>query len=159
MTVGVVTCATNTPVTTIAKAFLEEDIEAIVVLDDEGHAIGVVSQDEIITAYGRDDCSSLTAEDILREGVPQVPPDIPLSAAAQLMRDKGIRVFFLMHHAGGIEYPAAVISYKHFLQHVAMETPDDLKDMGASAERKTPVNLFLERRDSRKKKSGAQLEK
>ncbi len=159
MTVGVVTCATNTPVTTIAKAILEKDIEAVVVLDDEGHAIGIVSQDEIINAYDQNNYFDLTAEDILREGVPQIPPDIPLKVAAQMMGDKGIRVFFLMHHAGGIEYPAAVLSYKHFLRLISMETPDDIKDMGVGADRNTPLNLFTERKDSRKSKSNARLEK
>jgi len=152
MTVGVVTCAINTPVTTIAKTILEKDIEAVVVLDDEGHAVGIVSQDEIVNAYGHgNNFLDITAEDILREGVPQIPPDIPLGAAAQFMRDKKTRTFFLMHHAGGIEYPAAVLSYKHFLRLIAMENPEDIKDMGAGADRENPINLFIERRDSRRK--------
>jgi predicted transcriptional regulator len=142
---------TNIPVTTIAKTLLEKDIEAVVVLDEEGHALGVVGRDELISAYGRENYSDLTAEDILREGVPQIPPDIPLNAAAQMLRDKGIRAFFLMHHAGGIEYPAALISYKHFLRHIAMEDPDDIKDMGISADRETPLTSFFERRDAKKR--------
>jgi CBS domain-containing protein len=158
MTVGVVTCGTKTPVTTIAEAILEKDTEAVVVLDDEGHALGVAGKDELIKVYGRGDYHDLVAEDILEDGVPQFPPDIPLSAAAQLMLDQNIRVFFLMHHAGGIEYPAAVITYKHFLRHMAMKDPEDLKDIGISAERKAPLELFLERRDNQKQNQGTHLE-
>ena len=51
--------------------------------------------------------------------VPRVPPDIPLKTAAQIMQDQGVRVLFLTHHAGGIEYPAAYITYKHLLRHLA----------------------------------------
>jgi len=33
--------------------------------------------------------STLIARDILHEGVPEIPPDIPLAVAAQIMLDKG----------------------------------------------------------------------
>jgi predicted transcriptional regulator len=151
MTVGVTTCGTDTLVTTIAEAILEKDLEAIVVLDEEGHALGVVSQDELINAYGRENYPDLTAEDILHEGIPQIPTDIPLRAAAQMMRDDGIRAFFLMHHAGGIGYPAAVITYKHFLRHMTMKNHGDIKDLGIGAEREPPLNAFIKRRDAKRK--------
>jgi len=154
MTVGVLTCGTQTPVKTIAKAIIEKDLEAVVVLDQEGHALGFVSQDELVQAYSLGNYEDLVAHEIMKDGIPQIPPDIPIAAAAQLMQDQGIRVFFLMHHAGGIEYPAAVLSYKHFLRLIAMENPEDIKDMGVGAERETPANLFIERRDSRKSNLG-----
>ena len=110
MTVGVVTCSMNTPATTIAEGILEKDVEAVVVLDEEGHAHGIVGYNELAEAYGRGDYYDLTAEDILRDGVPTIPPDIPLAAATQLMRDSGERIYFLMHNAAGIIYPAAYIS-------------------------------------------------
>lgn len=154
MTVGVTTCSPETPLTTIAEAILEKDLEAIVVLTEEGHAIGYISQEELIDAYGRENYSTLTAGDIYHEGVPQIPSDIPASTAAQMMRDEGIRAFFLMHHAGGIEYPAAVISFKHFLRHMAMKEPGDIKDLGFDAERKPPLDSFIERRDAKRRKAG-----
>ncbi len=158
MTVGVVTCGTKTPVTIIAEAILKKDIEAVVVLDDMGHALGIVGKVELIKAYGRGEYQDLVAEEIFSDGVPQFPPDIPLTAAAQLLLDQNARVFFLMHHAGGIEYPAAAISFKHFLRHMAMKEPDDLKDMGISADRKTPLETFFNRRDDQKLNQGTHLE-
>lgn len=157
MTVGVVTCDPNTPATTIAEAILERDLEAVVVLDEEGHALGMVGQEELVAAYSRDNYTELTAEDVMRDGVPQIPPDIPITVGAQLMQDQGTRVFFLMHHAGGIEYPAAVISYRHFLHHMAMKDPADLKDLGIYAERQAPLDSFIERREQQKKAGGTHL--
>lgn len=154
MTVGVTTCAADTPVTTIAEAILEKDLEAIVVLAEDGHAVGIVSQAELIGVYGRENFSELTAEDILQEGVPQIPSDIPVRAAAQMMKDAGIRAYFLMHHAGGIEYPAASITFKHFLRHMAMKNPGDIKDLGFGAERESPLDSFIERRDEKRRKAG-----
>ena len=48
MTVGVVTCNTHTPVKVLAQAVLDKDLEAVVVLDLEGHALGIVGQDQLV---------------------------------------------------------------------------------------------------------------
>jgi CBS domain-containing protein len=150
MTVGVETCSTATPVITLAQAFLDKSIDEIVVLE-EGNAVGVVGQADILRAYLREDFQSLKAEDILREGVPQVPADIPLAAAAEIMLDLGVRTLFLMHHSGGIEYPAASISYRHYLRHITAKDPQDLRDLGISAERHSPLETFIQRRDEARK--------
>lgn len=154
MTVGVPTCPPDTPIVNLTRLMLEKNFEAVVVLDgEEGHALGVVSQTELVKAYQREDAHSLTAENIMHEGVPEVPPDIPLEVAAQMMLDQNVRAFFLMHHAGGIVYPAAMITYRHLLRHLAAQSDDDLKDMGVAAARKAPLEQFIERRDAALKAS------
>ena len=114
MSVGVSTCKLETPVIEVVRLFLEENLEGLIVLDSEGHAAGAISQDELLRAYSWDDYRELPAEAIMRDDVPQVPPDIPLAAAAQIMQDQGVRVAFVMHHTAGISYPAALITYQHF---------------------------------------------
>lgn len=151
MTVGVVTCSQDTSVKTIAQAIIEKEIEAVVVLDQEGHALGVVGQEELIQAYSLGGYQEKTAQEIMKDGLPTIPPDIPITAAAQLMQDQKVRVFYLTHHAGGIEYPAAAISYKHFLKHLASSKQEDIRDLGIRAERKSPLEIFIERRDTTKK--------
>lgn len=153
MTVGVLTCSTSTSITTIAQALLEKELEAVVVLDIEGHAVGIVGRDELVRAYTLPDKDQLTAEDIMQDGVPQIPPDIPLTAAVQLMQDQNIRVFFLTHHAGGIVYPAAVISYKHILKYLASGNTEPPKDLGIRAQRKAPIELFNERLEQQRKQN------
>jgi len=151
MTVGVVTCNPQTTVPELAQMLLDHDLDEVIVLD-EGKALGVVGQDELVAAYSRNEYKNLAAREVMREGVPQVPPEIPLTAAAQLMRDQGVRTFFLMHHAAGIEYPAAAISYKHFLRLLVAESQADLSDLGIRADRVAPLNVFIERRDATKDK-------
>jgi CBS domain-containing protein len=146
MTVGVVTCLPATSIVDIARIMLDADVEAVVVLE-EGNALGIIGQDELVQAFTRPDYADLTAEQILREGVPQIPADIPLSAAAQYMLDQRVRALFLMHHAGGIEYPAALISYRHLLRLMAARNPQELSDLGIQAERESPIETFLRRRD------------
>lgn len=152
MTVGVLTCSQETSIKTIVTALLEKAVEAVVVLDPEGHAVGHVGQDELVRAYAIGNYESLQAKDIMLDGIPKIPPDIPIGAAAQLMQDQGIRVFFLTHHAGGIEYPAAFISYKHFLRHIQSDSVEELADLGIDAARKLPLEQFIERRDATRSK-------
>lgn len=154
MTVGVQTCAPDTPLKALARLMLEAGCESVVVLD-EGHALGVVGENELVASLGREDWSALTAADVMREGVPQLPPDIPLAAGALLMRDMGARTVFLMHHAAGVVYPAAYLSYRHLLRYLAAESEDELRDLGIYANRLAPVESFIQRRDeARKKASG-----
>ncbi len=158
MTVGVPTCATDTPAIEIARLLLEKDWEGIIVLDQEGHAVGVVSRDDLVHIYPRADCRSLKAEEVMQEEVVEIPPDLPLEAAAQIMRDKGVRVVFLMHNASGIIYPAAMLSYKHLLRHMAAQSDEELRDLGIKAERRSPIDIFIEKREAARRQKGSSLQ-
>ena len=154
MTVGVPTCKNTTPVADIANFLIENNDEELVVLGEEGEGIGVCGYRELINAYERDDVRELTAEDVMSEGVPELPSDITLKLAAQLLRDKDIRVAYMNHNSAGIIYPAASISYRHLVRHLAAENEEELKDLGFNAERKSPLEQFIERRDEARKQAG-----
>ena len=153
MSVGVPTCALDDSVVELTRWFLEKDIEGAVVLDDNGHGAGVVTHDELVKAYAKGGYELLTAQDVMRADVPTVPPDIPLTAAAQIMQDMKTRIIYMTHHAGGIEYPAAYLTYKHLLRHLAAEDGAELKDLGIKAEREAPLETFFRRRDEALKRA------
>ena len=74
-------------------------------------------------AYGRSGatsqcCGSLTVADVMRPDIPEIPPDIPAAAAAQIMLDQGMRELYLLHHDGGISWPAAVFRFEDVLRHL-----------------------------------------
>lgn len=152
MTIGVPTCKLDTPVVDIARFLIENNAEEMVVLGNEGEGVGVVGYEELVTAYGRENIRELTAEEVMREGVTELPSDIPLVAAAQMMKDKGVRVAYMNHNSAGIIYPAAMISYKHIIRQLAAKDESELKDLGLKAERKSPVEMFIARRDEARKK-------
>ena len=154
MTVGVPTCKTTTNIVDIARFILEQSVEEMVVLGVEGEGVGIVGYEQLVSAYNRENVKSLTAEDIMREGVPELPADIPLELAAQMLKDKGIRVAYMTHNSSGIIYPAALISYKHILRHLVANNDSELKDLGLAAERKSPIDTFLARRDEARRKAG-----
>jgi CBS domain-containing protein len=154
MTVGVPTCKLTTPVVDIARFLIENNVEELVVLGEEGEGIGVCGYKELVSAYERENVRELTAEDVMSEGVPEFPSDIPLTLAAQLLRDKNIRVAYMNHNSAGIIYPAASISYKHLVRHLAADDNEELKDLGFNAERKSPLEQFIKRRDEARKQAG-----
>jgi CBS domain-containing protein len=148
MTVGVPTCKTNTPVVDIARFLLEHNVEAMCVLDSEGNGVGTVGMEELAAAYSREDVRSLTAEQVMREGMPTLKADTPLPVAAQMMRDQHTRIAYMIHNAAGIIYPAAYITYRHLVRHLGATDEKELKDLGIEAERKSPLEVFTERRDA-----------
>ena len=154
MTVGVPTCKTGNLIVDIARFLINNNVEEMVVLGNEGEGVGVVGYEELVRAYERTDVKSLTAEQVMREGVPELPADIPLTAAAQMMKDRCIRVAYMTHNSAGIIYPAAMISYKHIVRHIAAKDESELKDLGLSAERKSPLEVFVEKRDNARKEAG-----
>ena len=154
MTVGVPTCKTTTPIVDIARFLIENNVEEMVVVGEEGEGVGVCGYKELVIAYDRYNARDLTAEDVMSEGVPELPSDIPLKLAAQLLRDKDIRVAYMNHNSAGIIYPAASISYKHLVRHLAAKDETELEDLGFNAERKSPLEQFIERRDEARKQAG-----
>lgn len=154
MTVGVPTCKTTTPIVDIARFLLEHHVEEMVVLGTEGEGVGVVGYEELVSAYARENFRSLNAEDVMREGVPELPADMTVTLAAQIMKDKHIRVAYMTHNSAGIVYPAAMISYKHILRVIAAKDGQELKDLGIAADRKSPLEQFLERRDEARRRAG-----
>lgn len=158
MTVGVQSCSQEMSIVELTRFLLDHDLEGVAVLDEEGHAVGVITRDDLVRVYADGNHATLTAADIMTEGVPQIPPDIPLPAAAQLMRDQGLRIVFLMHNSGGIIYPAAMLSYKHFLRHLIAETDEDIKDLGIKAERESPIETFIRKRDAARRRANPREE-
>jgi CBS domain-containing protein len=151
MTVGVPTCPVDAAVIDLAKMMIEKDWEAVVVLDGEqGHAVGVVSRKELAQAYVQGEFAGLTAEDVMGERIPSVPPDIPIAVAAQIMLDEGVRAAYITHHAGGIKYPAAWLPLKNLIRHMI---GDDLSDLGIRAAREQPLDTFIRRRDEARKRA------
>jgi predicted transcriptional regulator len=147
MTVGVSTCSPETPLIEVANMILKGELEGVIILQ-EGNAIGMISQEELIDCYARDDIHELKAVDIMREAIPQIPADIPLKAAAQLMRDQGVRAMYMTHHSGGNIYPAAFLTYRHLIRHLAAANEGELSDLGITAVREAPLESFIKRRDS-----------
>jgi CBS domain-containing protein len=131
MHIGVPTCPADAPLMETVRTLLRENLEAVIVLDDNGHAVGLLGRQEVVAAYGRSGanthvCEPLTAADAMRPDIPEIPPDIPATAAAQIMLDRNVRDMYLMHHDGGISWPAAVLRFEDILRYLVSEPKEEV---------------------------------
>ena len=53
MHIGVVTCQADTSLVEAVRTLLREDLESLIILDDNSHAVGMLSRREAVAVYGR----------------------------------------------------------------------------------------------------------
>jgi hypothetical protein len=114
MTIGVPTCRDTETCCAVAARLAAEGLrgQVVVALDEDGLACGWATRAALQAARPRKLVSAVLDEDI-----PQLPPDIPAAAAAQLLRDRGLEYAFLMHTWPGELRPAAMVSRLVLEQH------------------------------------------
>ncbi len=142
MQVGVPICGEETSLPEVARLLVTRNVAALVVLDEDGNMAGWIGEQHLARVIDGD-YKTMTAADIMDENVPVMPPELPAAAAAQLLVDQGISQVFITHHAGGMNYPAAVFT----LQDVARVIGglERAPGVGAGSERPSPIDLFKHR--------------
>ncbi len=150
MNVGVITCSTDTPVAEATRLLLDRDLESVLVLDlINSNAAGVFGRREAIRAYANlenaEDWQTLTVADVLHPDIIEVPPDIPATAVAQIMLDQDTRDIYMLHHAAGIGWPAAIFRFDEIVRYLSAETEEEIEAMGVHAPRKSAIEIFKER--------------
>jgi signal-transduction protein with cAMP-binding, CBS, and nucleotidyltransferase domain len=148
MRIGVTTCKPEDSIEAVAAQMIDGNCTAVVVLDEDGDSRGWINEQRIANAFLRreaagEDSPALTAADVMDEDVPDGPADIPLTAAIQLMADRGVDHLFFLHHAGGRAWPASLLSLRDVVRAVA--GPDYIQGQGVGAPRPTPMDLFRQR--------------
>ena len=107
MTIGVPVCRDTETCGAVAARLTGGGPPVVVVLDEDGMACGWLTRDRLAA-----EAATRPVGEVMDEDIPTVPPDIPVEAAAQLMRDRGVEHLFLMHDWPGEPRPSAVISLK-----------------------------------------------
>lgn len=91
---GVVTCTPETPVAEVARMMAQQGIGSVVVVDDAGFAVGIVSTTDLANAEfvaPGVEFKGLVARHLMTSPVIAVDPDRPLAEAVRLMRQKRVR--------------------------------------------------------------------
>ncbi len=150
MHVGVMTCPADTTVAEATRILLDQNLESLLVLDNNGHTAGVFGKREAIKTYiGQENNAggwhTLTVADAMHPDILEVPPDIPATTAAQIMLDQDTRDIYLMHYAGGIGWPAAMFRFDEVLRYLGAESDAEVAAMGVGAPRKSGIEFFRDR--------------
>ncbi|MBI5348824.1 MAG: CBS domain-containing protein [Chloroflexi bacterium] len=101
MTIGVPVCRNDERCGDVAARLTQQKVEA-----------------EVIVAHQLDQNESKLISEIMDEEIPTVSPTLPVEAAAQKMREKGVQHLLLMHDWPGEPRPSAVISLKKITEYV-----------------------------------------
>lgn len=117
---GVFACRPDTPAGEVARAMEARDVSALVVVDDLGAAVGVISRTDLASVASPDrhaqGWEALRARDLMSSPVVTVRPETPVAEAARLMREREIHRVIVTAADGGRERPIGVLSVSDLLR-------------------------------------------
>ena len=135
MKIGVPTCDVNAKLDEIAKIMMRDGADAVIVMDEEDGAVGVVSQSDLIRSFTRN-WQLLTAKKIMTEKILTVEPVSAITAAANMMQDEKVHQVFIMHEHPGTGKPSAVVTMRAIVREMAGLAPERLETPVQKARKK-----------------------
>ena len=120
---GVITCRGDTPVEEVAKTMETKDISALVVVDDQGDAVGVISRTDLVNArfiqpYLKH-WRGMTAEHLMSKPVISVSPDTGINEAARRLHEKRIHRLVVIEQTVGRIRPVGILSVTDLAKHAS----------------------------------------
>jgi len=106
---GVVTGSVGATAVEIAQIMLENDVSAVVVVDEQLNACGVVTKTDLIACYGKN-LAAITAEDIMSSGLITVSPDTRVHEAVQQMLASKVHQLVIVSGAGVHRRPVGILT-------------------------------------------------
>jgi CBS domain-containing protein len=103
---GVITCGPDTALKEVARIMNATDVHALIVVDEQGRAVGVVSHMDMLRAFGQD-LYALKAEDVMTREVLSIRPEAYLSEAVEVMLKHRVHRLLVCNEEG---IPLGVIS-------------------------------------------------
>lgn len=117
MDYGVPSCKADTSLSDVARLLSQEARDILVVMGDKC-VEGVVSQSDLARAF-LGDYASMTAEDVMSEGMYSVPPDIPLKVAVKEMIEQGFHQLLVVPDSEDCMAPIGLLSKRHLVELMA----------------------------------------
>lgn len=122
---GVLTCRRETPIQDVARRMSEEDISALVVVNDDGNMIGLISRTDLVNARLYEQYwkhwRGLTAGHIMVTDVVAVRSDDSMQHASRLMMERHIHRVVVVEDAGEGVKPIGVLSVTDVVRDIARD--------------------------------------
>jgi len=106
---GVVTCKVTTTAEAIARIMIDNDVAAVVVIDERFDACGVVTKTDLIRNYGQE-LVSITAEDIMSSSLITVSPGTLVNDAVSQMLSRNVHQLVIVTEGGVHRRPVGVFT-------------------------------------------------
>src|SRR5919108_1430531 len=119
---GVVTRPPETPVAEVAAVMDTHDISALVITDEKGDAVGVISRTDLVNArfiqpYMKH-WPGLNAEHLMSKPVISVSANTSIDEAVQLLYEKRIHRLVVVERSSGGVRPVGILSVTDLARHV-----------------------------------------
>jgi CBS domain-containing protein len=119
---GVITCKPETPVAEVAATMDANDISALVVTDEGGDALGVISRTDLVNArfiqpYMKH-WRGLNAEHLMTWPVISVATDTTIDEAVRLLNEKHIHRLVVVEKSAGRIRPVGILSVTDLARHL-----------------------------------------
>jgi len=122
---GVLTCLRETPIQDVARQMSEQDVSALVVVNDEGLMIGLISRTDLVNARLYEQYwkhwRGLTAGHIMITDVVSVHTGDTLQQASKLMMERHIHRVVVVEEAEHGLRPIGVLSITDLVRDIARE--------------------------------------
>ncbi len=119
---GIISCTSTTPIQEIARTLTEQDISALVVIDDNV-LMGIISRTDLITArlyehYWKH-WRGLTASHIMTKDVVTVHPEESLEAAGRILMERHIHRLVVVEQVAERLVPIGILSITDLVRDLA----------------------------------------
>jgi len=123
MTRGVVTVSIRNTCKQVSKLLSNKDFSGVCVVGDDGKAIGVISNMDILKVIGKDNWENMTAESIMTPNLETVEPTSTLIDAANIMKTKHVHRLLILSEGGmGIsQTPIGIVSVRDIVRESAKD--------------------------------------
>ena len=106
---GVIACSPEAPLNEIVRIINDMSVHAIVVMDPNGQALGIITHMDIIRFYG-EDLNQLAAREIMSDQVFEIESDQPVKHAADQMQERSVEHLLVVESQDDKRQPVGVIS-------------------------------------------------
>jgi CBS domain-containing protein len=116
---GIYGCRPDATLLQAARRMVEEDVSALVVVDDDGCLAGVISRTDMLRAHlERADWANQAVASHMSRDVVSVTGEDDLRSVARLLLEKHIHRVVVVRDDGGRRRPVAVISDADLVYHM-----------------------------------------
>lgn len=106
---GIIACRPETAMSEVVRIISEADVHAVVVMDYDEQAVGVISHTDIIRLYGQD-LSQHAAREVMSKPPVTIRSDAPARAAADLMLQRGVHRLLVIETEDDAPKPVGIVS-------------------------------------------------
>ena len=119
---GVITCGPDTSAEEVAATMKAHDVSALVVVDTESYAVGLISRTDLVNAtfvepYLRH-WRGLSARHLMTPSVISVRADTPIEEAVRVIRERRIHRVVVTVEEGTRERPIGILSVTDLAGHL-----------------------------------------